>query len=269
MRPRSRLPLRVVPVMGVLGALALASPAWAHSGLTPDQVKANTPTDVALVIEHGCGSSPISKVAVRLPPEVVDVTPEAPEGWTVAVVGDVVTWEGAARPVLDDLRVGLTLTARAEPGDELPFPVVQTCTNGEEIRWIEDVVDDGTESTRPLARLRVVEGAPMPATPATTAAPATTIAATTSTAGPPSSEAATSTVAAGPTTTPTPTTAPGAGGAAAGTTAAGASGPTTTVVDRSVNSTGGVLAGFGGAAVVVLGGVILYLRNRRPGIDAN
>lgn len=249
-----RLRSLLVPAAGAALALGLASPAWAHVELDPAEVKANTPTRLEVYVEHGCGTSPISKVVTRLPAEAVDVSADAPDGWTVSIAGNVVTWDGAAAPVPEDLRLGLTLTARADAGAVLNFPTVESCPNGEEIRWIEDVPDDGGESNKPLPRLRVVAGAPAPVT---TAAAAPTTAAAPATTATPATTAAAPTTAAGATTTATTAT---------GTTGTGAptGGPPTTVRgEGGVNSTGGLLAGFGAAAVVVLGAGVLFLRYRR------
>lgn len=251
MRPR----LLLVPAAGVALALGLAAPAWAHVEIDPAEVKANTPTEVEVVVEHGCGTSPISKVVTRLPAEAVDVTATAPDGWTVTVAAGVVTWDGAAKPVAEDLRLGLAFTARAEPGSELKFPTIESCPNGEDVRWIEDVADDGTESQRPLPRVRVLEGAPAPTTaaPTTAAAPATTAVAATTTVAAATTTAAAAVTTAGPTTVAAPT----------------AAAPTTVADDGGVNSTGGLLAGFGAAAVVVLGAGVLFLRNRRSAPGAS
>lgn len=162
----------------VAAALIVAAPAWAHVELDPASAKANLPTRVEIVVEHGCGTSPISKVATQLPPEAVDVVPEAPDGWTVSIAGKVVTWDGSARPVAEDLHLGLTFTARAEVGTELGFPTIESCPNGESVRWIEDVPEGGDETQHPQPRLAVTEGAPAPTTAAApgAAAPTTAIA---------------------------------------------------------------------------------------------
>ena len=162
----------------VAAALIVAAPAWAHVELDPASAKANLPTGVEIVVEHGCGTSPISKVATQLPPEAVDVVPEAPDGWTVSIAGKVVTWDGSARPVAEDLHLGLTFTARAEVGTELGFPTIESCPNGESVRWIEDVPEGGDETQHPQPRLAVTEGAPAPTTAAApgAAAPTTAIA---------------------------------------------------------------------------------------------
>lgn len=162
----------------VAAALIVAAPAWAHVELDPASAKASLPTRVEIVVEHGCGTSPISKVATQLPPEAVDVVPEAPDGWTVSIAGKVVTWDGSARPVAEDLHLGLTFTARAEVGTELGFPTIESCPNGESVRWIEDVPEGGDETQHPQPRLAVTEGAPAPTTAAApgAAAPTTAIA---------------------------------------------------------------------------------------------
>ncbi len=104
--------------------------------------------------------------------------PEAPDGWTVSIAGKVVTWDGSARPVAEDLHLGLTFTARAEVGTELGFPTIESCPNGESVRWIEDVPEGGDETQHPQPRLAVTEGAPAPTTAAApgAAAPTTAIA---------------------------------------------------------------------------------------------
>ena len=233
----------------------LTAPAWAHAELDPGEVKANVPTRIEIVVEHGCGTQPISKVATQLPPEVVDVQPEAPEGWTVSVAAGVITWDGSARPVKEDLRLGLTLTARAAAGTELGLPTVESCPDGASVRWIEDVPEGGDESQRPMPRLTVLEGAPAPTSTAA-APPATTAAAPTSAAAAP------------PAATAAPTT------AAAGTSAASSAEPTTTVAaaptsirgddDGGSGTSGAAVAAVAAAILAVAGGGI-YLSRRAKG----
>ncbi len=227
-----RTPFVLVPVLGAAFAVGLAAPAWAHVEIDPAEAKANTPTEVEVVVEHGCGTSPIAKVVTRLPPEAADVSASGPDGWTVSIVGNVVTWDGAAKPVAENLRLGLVFTPRAAAGTVLGFPTIESCPNGQDVRWIEDVPDSDSESVKPLPRVAIVAGAAAPAAALT----ATSAASTTAAAAPTASAPTTIRV--------SPTTVAGDGG--------------------GVNSTGGVLAGFGAAAVVVIGAGVIFLRNRKP-----
>lgn len=240
----------------VAAALIVAAPAWAHVELDPASAKANLPTPVEIVVEHGCGTSPISKVATQLPPEAVDVVPEAPDGWTVSIAGKVVTWDGSARPVAEDLHLGLTFTARAEVGTELGFPTIESCPNGESVRWIEDVPEGGDETQHPQPRLAVTEGAPAPTTVATTAAPASTAGTTASTAT---------------SATSAPTTA-AAPGAAAPTTAIASPDISTTGLasddgDDDSSSTGVIVAVIVG--VLLLAGTTVAIARRRAARSAS
>ena len=226
-----------------------ASPAWAHVEPDPEEVPANVPTRVELVVEHGCGSSPIAKVVTRLPAEAVDVTADAPDGWTVSIAAGVVTWDGAARPVQEDLRVGLTFTARAQPGTELGFPTIESCPNGTEVRWIEDIPSSDDESKHPLPRVMVVAGAPAPTTTS-----ATTAAAAATTAGAATTTAAT-------TTAPAP---------AATTTAAGLPPSSTSATEpaaaekRSSGSTGAIVTVASALVVAAAFAAVVAVRRRRP-----
>jgi periplasmic copper chaperone A len=255
-----RTPL--VLVLGAALAIGLAAPAWAHVEIDPAEVPADTSSQVDVVVEHGCGTSPISKVVTRLPPEAVDVSATAPEGWTVTIAGAVVTWDGAARPVAEDLHLTLEFTPRAAVGTVLGFPTIESCPNGQEVRWIEDVPDSDSESVKPLPRV-VVVAAPVTATTATAAPPAAPPAATTTAAAPTTPAVTTAPTAAPTSTAPTstpPTSTPPTTTRVPTTTVAGDGG--------GVDSTGGVLAGFGAAAVVVLGAGVIFLRNRKRGSDA-
>ena len=241
--------------------LSLASPAWAHVELDPGQIKANVATRIEMVVEHGCDASPISKVVTRLPPEAVDVNADGPTGWTAAVAANVVTWDGTAAPVTKDLRLGLTFTARAPAGAELALPTVESCPDGEEIRWIDVVPATADESVHPVPRLTVSTGdAPATTTAApATAAPATTAAATTTSV---------------PRTTPTTATTAGpstTGGPAGGPTSADGSPSTTTAPGPAPSNGGGsgALVAVAGVlvAVAVVGGVVVTVRRRRGRTD--
>lgn len=236
-----------------IATLGVAAPAWAHAELDPGEVKANVPTRIEIVVEHGCGTQPISKVATQLPPELVDVQPEAPDGWTVSVADGVVTWDGSARPVKEDLRLGLTVTARAQAGAELGLPTVESCPDGASVRWIEDVPEGGDESQRPMPRLMVLEGAPAPTT--TAAAPTTAAATTTATTAGAVTTATTATTAAPATTATTATTAASTTTIALATTSAGGDD------DGESGTSGAAIAAVAAAVLAVAGGGI-YLSRR-------
>jgi hypothetical protein len=242
-----RATLATLAALVPLAALVWSGTAAAHVEASPGEVPANTPVEIALTIEHGCGTSPISKVVTRLPAQLVGVTAAGPEGWTATIADGVVTWDGTARPVAKDLSLTLAFTARAEPGTEIGLPTIESCPNGQEVRWIEDVPDSGDESSRPLPRLRVVLGAPAPTTvavPATAAAPTTTAPRTD---GAPATTAVPTTAAATTAATTTAAAVVVATGATTGTTAAGAAGG---------GDDGGAPVGVFALAGVAIGGLV-------------
>jgi uncharacterized protein YcnI len=143
-------------MVAAAGLLALPAMAAAHVTYEP----ATGPSDGFVlgdfIVPHGCDGSPTTKVQVKVPDTVPLATPgrnpfydlsvkEGPKqkvelfGETVTEGVSEVTWT-ANQPLpegqIDKLGLEVKLPA-GEPGEVLYFPTLQTCANGEVLRWVQ------------------------------------------------------------------------------------------------------------------------------------
>jgi periplasmic copper chaperone A len=136
--------------------LLTAAPAAAHVTVTPTVTSAGSYTVLSVSVPHGCDGAGTTKVAIKIPDEIVSVTPTVNPNWTVAKVmadlkppikdshGNEITERvaevvyTAKAPLADDLRdkFELSLKLPDTPGKTLVFPSVQTCEKGE-TAWVQ------------------------------------------------------------------------------------------------------------------------------------
>lgn len=158
---RERVRFRGRTVVGmVLGTLLLwpaAGVALAHVALTSSSTAAGSSAVLTFAFAHGCAESPTTALAIQIPDEFVKVAPTVKQGWTVKTVMEPLATpvdDGhggqytervaqiaytAEKPVPDGLRetFELALTLPEDATDKtIAFPVVQTCSKGENA-WIQ------------------------------------------------------------------------------------------------------------------------------------
>ena len=151
--------MRHFPCLPLLAAL-IASPAGAHVTLERQEAAVGAPYKAVFRLPHGCGTSPTTRVRVRIPDGVIAVKPMPKPGWQVETVKGKydkaytmfhstvtegvkeVAWTGRLPDEnYDELVLSVYLTDDLVPGRTLYFPVVQECENGVH-RWI-DIPADG------------------------------------------------------------------------------------------------------------------------------
>lgn len=132
-----------------LMTLGLGSAA-AHVHVSPNETAAGASSDLTFDFSHGCDGSPTTQVAITLPDQLNDATPNAHPGWDVQKVeedlaeprtlpdGATITKRvsqivyTAKTPVADGIKDSLTIsvTVPEAEGETLAFPVLQTCEQG-------------------------------------------------------------------------------------------------------------------------------------------
>lgn len=149
--------LAVVPVAAAL-ALGIAGPASAHVTVTPSETGAGAYSLLTFSVPHGCDGSATTKVAIKLPDNVIEATPTRNPFYDVEKVtaqldtpltaedGDEITEKvdqiiyTAKTPLPDGQRdsfeVSLQIPEDAEVGSTLAFPTIQSCEQGE-TAWTE------------------------------------------------------------------------------------------------------------------------------------
>jgi uncharacterized protein YcnI len=144
---------RTLTIAGVVTGLALVvgTPlaASAHVHVDPGEATAGSTETLAFSFSHGCDGAATTALVVDIPDAVATVTPILDGAWTVTrELGD----DGIANrvvytattPVEDGLKASVSMEVvfgEASADSLVPFPVTQTCTEGESA-WVE-VAEDG------------------------------------------------------------------------------------------------------------------------------
>jgi uncharacterized protein YcnI len=205
--------------------LALALPASAHVE-AEGETAASGLTTVTFSFEHGCGESPTTSLKVELPADTSDVTPQDPDGWTSAVTAGTLTWSGGSIPATSPGTFVVDMRIVGTAGDTVFLPTIQGCAEGENA-WIERTDDPEADDAAPRITLtETVAPVSSADTPTTAGASTSTTSATDASAEAAASDAK--------------------------------------IVDDSTSSPVGTIVLVAVLAVIVVGAVVLYLRNRRP-----
>ncbi|MDQ7905210.1 YcnI family protein [Phytohabitans sp. ZYX-F-186] len=160
--------------------LLAAAPAAAHVTVTPTETSAGSYTVLTVSVPHGCDGAGTTKVAIKIPEDIIAVTPTVNTNWTVQKVmadlnppvkdshGNEVTQRvnevvyTARAPLPDDMRdtFELSLKLPDTPGKTLVFPSVQTCEKGE-TAWVQVPADgqNADDLEHPAPGFKVTEAA--------------------------------------------------------------------------------------------------------------
>ena len=156
-------------VGALFGVLLVAGPAWAHSEFDPDQAGTGNVVTLQLSVENEQSDAGTTQVQLFFPEGVPITLVDLPAvgGWTTTVEGGAigspvtsVTW---SRPTASpDENPLLPLTIGPVPTDpvRLQFKALQTYSNGEIDRWIEDWPAGAPEPDHPAPVLEVVDRRP-------------------------------------------------------------------------------------------------------------
>jgi len=168
-----RLPLRAAAAATVLATLA--SPAFAHITLETAQAPVGSGYKAVLRVPHGCDGAATTAITLRVPEGFISAKPMPKPGWTLDIkTGDYaksytlygaevksgaieISWSGGNLPdnEYDEFIVRGTLADSLAPGETLYFPIIQTCTAGEE-DWIDT---SGSEDGTPAPGLKLLPAA--------------------------------------------------------------------------------------------------------------
>lgn len=160
---------------GLAASLAIVPSAFAHVSVSPSEAPAEGYIKLDFGVGHGCEASPTTSVSIQMPDQVVSATPQELAGWKITTKeGELarpveshgetittgvreVTWSGGP---LDPHHLGvfgLSVRFVGEPGDVVPFKVVQRCREGENA-WIEVAEPGGDEPEHPAPTVTLVAG---------------------------------------------------------------------------------------------------------------
>jgi uncharacterized protein YcnI len=146
-------------------SLVVASPAVAHVTITATETDAGAFTLVTVSVPHGCEGSPTTKIAIKIPDRITEVTPSRNAFYDLEVVtsklddpivaedGDEITESvsqvvyTARTPLPDGQRDTFELSLQIPDdaaGKTLAFPTIQTCEAGS-TAWTEVAADGQSE----------------------------------------------------------------------------------------------------------------------------
>jgi uncharacterized protein YcnI len=144
--------------LAALGLIVVAGAASAHVDPTPAAAQVGTTATIGFGIEHGCGTSPTTGVALRVPDGVTNVKAVDKAGWTSTVSGNEIRFTGGSLDAKTPDHFDLTMTMPTTPG-MISVPVVQTCTEGS-LSWIEIPVEGQAEPEYPAPQIKLTAGVP-------------------------------------------------------------------------------------------------------------
>jgi uncharacterized protein YcnI len=188
--PSGSARLRVALAAGAALALSTGT-AFAHATFEVREAAVGGAYKGVVKIGHGCkGGAATTKLSVTIPEGVIAAKPMPKAGWTLATVKGAyaksykyygtekvaegvkqITWSGGelSDDNYDEFVISMYLTDSLTPGTTLYFPIVQTCTEGEN-RWVEIPAagQDAHALAKPAAGVRLLP-AKMAAAPAVAA----------------------------------------------------------------------------------------------------
>jgi len=122
-------------------ALCLSTaPAFAHVSLAEPNATPGSRYVAHFRVGHGCDGKPTTALTVALPLGVTQVAPEAPPGWSIAIVREgarttAITWKGGSQPPDKPVIFAAAMNLPASAG-QLAFPATQLCDSLQE-NWSE------------------------------------------------------------------------------------------------------------------------------------
>lgn len=148
--------LGAVAAVAAALSMSLIGPANAHVSAGGSTTEAGEYTVLTVSVPHGCDGSATTKVAIKIPADVLAVTPTRNPFWDVSTTieklakptkdahGNAVTERTgtvtytATTPLPDGQRDAFELSFQIpdKAGETLAFPTIQTCEKGE-TAWVE------------------------------------------------------------------------------------------------------------------------------------
>lgn len=171
--------LTAVALFGVALALLGNAPASAHVSANADAAEPGAQTTVSFRVPNESESASTVRIKVAFPPDhpLPRVAPQVVAGWTVKInserldepienhgapVTEAVTsivWSGGKIPPGQFQEFPVRVGPLPEGVDELVFKSVQTYSDGEVVRWIDEQEPGGPEPAHPAPTLMIEDSA--------------------------------------------------------------------------------------------------------------
>ncbi|MFI7068897.1 DUF1775 domain-containing protein [Micromonospora sediminicola] len=166
--------LAATVLVGAVAAVAVSSPAWAHTDVTVSPARAGASNAVVTVnAEAESDSAGITSVQVFLPDGITasDVTLiKGPKGWKLSSsAAGSYTVAGPAVPVGEDAEHQVRVRQLPD-APQVSFKILQKYSDGRVDRWIEVPSSANPEPANPAPTVKLVAAAPASAAATPTAA---------------------------------------------------------------------------------------------------
>jgi uncharacterized protein YcnI len=167
-------------LVAVAAILVMGAPAAAHVTVSPGEAPAGGFTVLTFRVPNESDTASTTSVEVNMPTDAVirSVRYEPVPGWTATVamrtldepivtgsgeevtevVGSI-TWSGGQIAPGEFQQFDVSVGPLPEDVEQVEFPAIQTYSDGEEVRWIEEPAADGEEPDHPVPVLALVAGA--------------------------------------------------------------------------------------------------------------
>lgn len=162
---------RMIALVAVAAALVAATPASAHITLEAGKATIGSAYKAVLRVPHGCSGEATTAIHVQVPEGFISAKPMPKPGWKIDIVTGAyakpydyfgselkegvteIVWSGGELPdaYYDEFVFRGTFAGSLEAG-KVFFPVIQTCTKGEE-SWIDTSGDENAEFPAPSVDL--------------------------------------------------------------------------------------------------------------------
>ncbi|HEX3611130.1 MAG TPA: DUF1775 domain-containing protein [Sporichthyaceae bacterium] len=162
-----RGPTRAVLVCAAAGALVVASAAVADAHVTVHSKDAKPGgTDATLVfkVPNEQDDAKTVKVEIDLPTDtpLTGVVPQAPDGWSATTTADSIVFSGGT--ISGDDSVQFPVKVAALPNvNSVVFKALQTYSNGQVVKWIDQSAEGGPEPDHPAPTLNLLDPATLSA----------------------------------------------------------------------------------------------------------
>ena len=160
--------------VALVAGILLAGPASAHVTISPGEGVAGSYTVATVSVAHGCDGSATTRITIKVPKELVSITPTINPDWTVTKKmqklatpikgedGEITERTAqvvytAKKPLPDGYRDAFELSFQVPDtvGRTLYFPSIQKCVKGE-TDWIEIAPAGQPEPEHPAPSFKVV-----------------------------------------------------------------------------------------------------------------
>jgi uncharacterized protein YcnI len=141
-------------VLVIVGAVAADAHVTVHS---KDAKPGGTNATLVFKVPNEEDNAKTTKIEIDLPTAtpLVGVVPQAPAGWTATVTADKIVFSGGSISGDDDVEFPVKV-AQLPKSNTIVFKALQTYSNGDVVRWIDQAAPGAAEPAHPAPTLNLL-----------------------------------------------------------------------------------------------------------------